>query len=1114
MAFYGNFETVRRVDSGSSQSVFTARQKNQSGQLGPETAAIKIFSPPEQVLGLDLGESGDPWPRISADAKSSIACQKAAAAVCENVAPVLEQGESPQEVWFATKLYPATLDGFIRAKTRFSEPAVVHILLSAVRGCAALKRQCRRAHGNLKASNILSAGRGRVEASQIAITDPAPGDADSGDSYERADLQAIGGLIYQIVRGKAAESGSDWTPKEVTGEWRTIFGSKAPQWVDLCNRLKDPSLSLASLNLEALEAEISKFQTRPVAAKLKAPLAVAAAVAVLGVIAFLTLKPAPLGELSVESNVPGAVVTITDDRSHSQAQTIPASLPPLSFRLKPGRYHIGVKYTAEYGDLESAETNVVVSLDKPERASLPLSFGGMAIVSDPPGAKLLLGLVGAAPTTNAAAPVTPYTNLYLRPGASYRYRLQLAGRQEKIDTIKIREGETRVSKVSLSAVVAGDHSVTVTVEPPDAIIVSGGETNRGSTVIYGQPGTRQIRLQIEPGAPSITNVAVLADRDSEVKFRLPYAILNISTEPPGADVSAGAYKFPSRTPIRDLPWPVGNFHIDVHRDGYKTNSTLFSLTDGAVEQTNIVLEPDTGVFRLTANLPPEFLSAVSLVIVSNGVPLPALDSFTNRLGLERGVYSIIATLSNAQSGVLEPVALSNLSSLPATTNDIRFNFSFGTVSITSTQTGSAIHGTALDGPVLGIGALRRLQRPNQPETYWITAPHYQPKALNLTVTAGDIARSEASLDPQLYGAAISVDPPDLALVGIDGQPLRDARQNPVPWTGKTNWFVWGTGRIALRLTHPTLPGAESPPIELEESMTNARTFSFRIPYARLRLKTIPRAGLTVTLNQTNRWPSNLEPPPIEPNRAYDLAISRGGKLLTNVVFQSPADGQEAPFKFEFLPPSFTNTLGMTLFYVPNAGCYVGQFEVTKGQYTTPSLGLQLAPRLANGVPIKRPDWETPDFPLVMVSWSEAEGFGKALSSNAQEVRLLQELGLEGWAYALPTDVEWSAYSPAEDFASMTGAVFARSALDDSVVAAKSDLRRVSRNRYELYDLLGNVAEFCQSEDGSRKYVMGGSFAAPRPSPARIKQNATADTVSGRQEETGFRIVLRPPSNRP
>jgi hypothetical protein len=62
-----------------------------------------------------------------------------------------------------------------------------------------LRDKSQRPHGNLKPTNVFFAG----DYGNVLLTDPAPLDSSGGGSY-RSDMQALGILIYQVVRSKSA----------------------------------------------------------------------------------------------------------------------------------------------------------------------------------------------------------------------------------------------------------------------------------------------------------------------------------------------------------------------------------------------------------------------------------------------------------------------------------------------------------------------------------------------------------------------------------------------------------------------------------------------------------------------------------------------------------------------------------------------------------------------------------------------------------------------------------------------------------------------------------------------------------------------------------------------
>lgn len=234
--------------------------------------------------------------------------------------------------------------------------------------------------------------------------------------------------------------------------------------------------------------------------------------------------------------------------------------------------------------------------------------------------------------------------------------------------------------------------------------------------------------------------------------------------------------------------------------------------------------------------------------------------------------------------------------------------------------------------------------------------------------------------------------------------------------------------------------------------------------------------------------------------------------------------------------------------------YLGSGEVTVGQYrqfveavhyrTEAQSDGQggIGPESKGGAFAAKPSftWLTPGFPqddnhpVVQVSWNDAIQFCRWLS------------GKEGRTYRLPTEAEWEYACRAgtttrfwsgddpdglgrvENLADATlEARFfgTRNATVDDGQAFTASTGRMAANRFGLYDMLGNVSEWCQdwyAEDayrgvsiedpqgpatGSLRVLRGGSWYSP-PALARVAERRACKPQE-RSCTTGFRVAWTP-----
>jgi formylglycine-generating enzyme required for sulfatase activity len=200
------------------------------------------------------------------------------------------------------------------------------------------------------------------------------------------------------------------------------------------------------------------------------------------------------------------------------------------------------------------------------------------------------------------------------------------------------------------------------------------------------------------------------------------------------------------------------------------------------------------------------------------------------------------------------------------------------------------------------------------------------------------------------------------------------------------------------------------------------------------------------------------------------------------------------------------------------GFWIGKYEVTQGQWralmkTSPWHAL---PNVQEGS----------DYPATFVSWEDAMKFCNALTKASRGTGQPPA----GWEYALPTHAQWE-YACRAGTTTRYSFGNADSELaeyawygDNSGEGADAYAHRVGQKRpnpWGLYDVHGNVAEWCVDEDRSKpetdfqraqyaaygqpRVIVGGSWLAPAQS-CRSAFNSAA-WKSDRSAYLGFRVAL-------
>ena len=163
--------------------------------------------------------------------------------------------------------------------------------------------------------------------------------------------------------------------------------------------------------------------------------------------------------------------------------------------------------------------------------------------------------------------------------------------------------------------------------------------------------------------------------------------------------------------------------------------------------------------------------------------------------------------------------------------------------------------------------------------------------------------------------------------------------------------------------------------------------------------------------------------------------------------------------------------------------YIGKFEVTEQEWN---------------VVMKDSMVGDSKIPMTYVSWNDCQQFVRKLQS------------LTGLVFTLPTEAEWE-YAARKNSESCKYA-----GSDHPEDAATFDLNADGKpmtigkhapNAMELYDMSGNVSEWCEDGGEAKKIIRGGSF---RSSKEEITVTyADAASIETKSKAIGLRLVLKP-----
>jgi formylglycine-generating enzyme required for sulfatase activity len=230
-----------------------------------------------------------------------------------------------------------------------------------------------------------------------------------------------------------------------------------------------------------------------------------------------------------------------------------------------------------------------------------------------------------------------------------------------------------------------------------------------------------------------------------------------------------------------------------------------------------------------------------------------------------------------------------------------------------------------------------------------------------------------------------------------------------------------------------------------------------------------------------------------------------------------APGQVKPAAGD--PPPFVNTLGMKFVKVPGARPLFSVWETRVRDYRVFAEETRTA--------WTRPDFEqTPDDPVVNVSWDDAAAFCQWLTGRERKAGRLTDKQ----RYRLPTDAEWSAAAGLGAEQGRTPEDRLRASvvwpwgwtwppqpgdgnyapeLEADQFANTSPVGSFKPNAQRLFDLGGNAWEWCEdwfNDARVTKALRGGSFHDSHPKDL-LAAYRFSGTVHLSNDDIGFRMVL-------
>lgn len=135
--------------------------------------------------------------------------------------------------------------------------------------------------------------------------------------------------------------------------------------------------------------------------------------------------------------------------------------------------------------------------------------------------------------------------------------------------------------------------------------------------------------------------------------------------------------------------------------------------------------------------------------------------------------------------------------------------------------------------------------------------------------------------------------------------------------------------------------------------------------------------------------------------------------------------------------------------------------------------------------------EGDDFPMYYISWDDCQAFIKKLNT------------LTGKKFRMPTEAEWecAARGNSDPFDNFFNDLW----FEDNSDGTTHAVGRKGPNSLGLYDMFGNVGEWCKDKKEYEHVVKGGDWASTREN-CKVSSRSYLDS-SIRSDATGLRLAL-------
>jgi formylglycine-generating enzyme required for sulfatase activity len=182
--------------------------------------------------------------------------KQAGANPAEPWATIHHFAKTPGGAFYVTDFFPASLRSVFDLKICPNARELYRVITQIVRGLQVMRNVSRRAHGNLKPTNVLLSSA-RLDGASIKLTDPAS-NAVASKVGEAGDLRALGEMVFELIEHRPPVGDIDLTVPS-TPAWRSL-GASAEGWRQLCADLLAPARDTSEGHVDELAALLESLR--------------------------------------------------------------------------------------------------------------------------------------------------------------------------------------------------------------------------------------------------------------------------------------------------------------------------------------------------------------------------------------------------------------------------------------------------------------------------------------------------------------------------------------------------------------------------------------------------------------------------------------------------------------------------------------------------------------------------------------------------------------------------------------------------------------------------------------------------------------------------------------